>query len=106
LFRTRPCSIVRLGDWKLHQYFEDGGLELYNLRDDVGEADNLADKVPEKTRALLERLERWRKTIGAPVPSEPNPEYDADAEAAAIKARKGPQQGRKGKKRKQDRKAA
>ena len=38
LFRSRPCSIVRKGDWKLHQYFEDGALELYNLKDDIGEA--------------------------------------------------------------------
>ena len=28
-FRTRPGSVVRYGDWKLHEYFEDGGLELY-----------------------------------------------------------------------------
>jgi arylsulfatase A-like enzyme len=86
LFRTRPCSIIRLGDWKLHQYFEDGGLELYNLKDDVSEKRNLAREMPEKTRELLQRLERWRKKVGAPVPSEPNPEYDAAKEAAAIKA--------------------
>jgi arylsulfatase A-like enzyme len=90
LFRTRPCSIIRLGDWKLHQYFEDGGLELYNLRDDVGETTNLAGQMPEKTGELLRRLEAWRERIGAPVPSEPNPEYDAEAEAAAIEARRGP----------------
>jgi arylsulfatase A-like enzyme len=87
LFRTRPCSIVRLGDWKLHHYFEDGGLELYDLRDDVGETTNLASRMPEKTRQLLERLQRWRDRIGAPVPVEPNPEYDAEAEAAAVKQR-------------------
>jgi hypothetical protein len=36
LFRSRPCSIIRAGDWKLHHYFEDNGVELYNLRTDVG----------------------------------------------------------------------
>ena len=46
LFRSRPCSIVRLGDWKLHQYFEDGGLELYHLSQDIGETTNLAKKYP------------------------------------------------------------
>ncbi len=86
LFRTRPCSIIRLGDWKLHQYFEDGGLELYNLRDDAGETTNLASTMPEKTQTLLKRLEAWRENIGAPVPSEPNPAFDVKAEAAAIKA--------------------
>jgi len=89
LFRTRPCSIVRLGDWKLHQYFEDGGLDLYNLRDDVGETTNLAQRMPQKTRELLRRLETWRAEIGAPVPTEPNPQYEAQAEAAALKAGRG-----------------
>ena len=89
LFRTRPCSIIRVGDWKLHQYFEDGGLELYNLRDDLSEATNLAERMPEKTQELLRRLEKWRKEIGAPVPTEANPEYNAEAEAEAIKAKRG-----------------
>jgi arylsulfatase A-like enzyme len=101
LFRTRPCSIIRLGDWKLHQYFEDGGLELYNLREDIGETNNLAQKTPDKTRELLDRLQQWRNDIGAPVPSEPNPAYDADAEAAAIEAARRGGGGRKGEGRKQ-----
>lgn len=86
LFRSRPCSIIRVGDWKLHQYFEDGGLELYNLRNDVGETRNLAKSMSEKTAELVARLEGWREGIGAPVPSALNAEFDAAAEA---KARKG-----------------
>jgi len=89
LFRTRPCSIIHLGDWKLHQYFEDGGLELYNLANDVAETTNLAKKMPDKTRELLTRLETWQKTVGAPIPSEPNPNYNPAAEAAAFKAKRG-----------------
>ena len=89
LFRTRPCSIIRLGDWKLHQYFEDGGLELYNLASDDAETTNLAEKMPDKTRELLTRLEVWQKAVGAPIPSEPNPDYNPVAEAAAIKAQSG-----------------
>ena len=27
LFRTRPGSVIRKGDWKLHYYFEDNGVE-------------------------------------------------------------------------------
>ena len=84
LFRSRPCSVIRLGDWKLHQYFEDGGLELYNLRDDIGEQTDLAKAKPDKTQALLKRLEAWREEIRAPIPTEANPAYDADAEAQAI----------------------
>jgi len=84
LFRTRPCSIVRVGDFKLHEYFEDGGLELYNLREDIREQNNLAQSMPEKTAELHAVLKKWRQEIGAPVPNEPNPKFDAQAEAAAI----------------------
>lgn len=84
LFRSRPCSIIRVGDFKLHQYFEDGALELYNLKEDIGESTNLATQLPEKAQELLTQLEDWRKQIGAPVPVEPNPKYDAAAERAAI----------------------
>lgn len=84
LFRSRPCSIIRKGDWKLHQYFEDGGVELYNLVDDIGEANDLSKKREDKTRELLGDLEQWREDIHAIVPSEPNPKYDAAKEAEAI----------------------
>ena len=74
-FRTRPGSVVRLGDWKLHEYFEDGGLELYNLKDDVGEKNNLAASQPDTTRKLHLLLNEWRKATNAPVPRESNPQY-------------------------------
>lgn len=94
LFRTRPCGIVRLGDWKLHQYFEDGGLELYNLKSDVGETTNLATKNAAKTKELFAVLKQWQKTIGAPIPTERNPAFDEAAHAAALAGKKA-----KGKKR-------
>ena len=87
LFRSRPCSIIRVGDWKLHQYFETGDLELYNLKRDIGETRNLAKSMSEKTKELLARLEGWREGIGAPVPTELNPEFDAQAEAKARKVK-------------------
>lgn len=84
LFRSRPCSIVRVGDWKLHEYFEDGGLELYNLKDDIGESNNLTKSNPAKTTELHKLLKNWRKEIKAPVPTAANPKYDPEAEAKAI----------------------
>jgi len=84
LFRSRPCSIIRYGRWKLHQYFEDGGLELYDLDSDIGETRNLADELPDRSRELLAKLESWRQRVKAPIPTEPNPTYDAAAEAEAI----------------------
>lgn len=77
LFRTRPGSAVRLGDWKLIQYFENNDLELYNLKEDSSEQNNLAESVPVKINQLLEVLEEWRNETNAPVPKELNPEYNA-----------------------------
>ena len=99
LFRSRPCGIIRHGDWKLHEYFEDGTLELYNLRDDISETKNLAKTNSEKTKELHDMLKAWRKDIKAPVPSEPNPQFDTEAEAAA-RAGKGERKKRKREKKK------
>ncbi|MCA8990158.1 MAG: sulfatase, partial [Planctomycetaceae bacterium] len=39
---TTPVGAIRMGDWKLLEYFEDGRVELYHLTDDLGEQHNLA----------------------------------------------------------------
>lgn len=75
-FRTRPGSVIRYGDWKLHEYFEDGDLELYNLKEDIGEQNNLVDKYPEKAKQLHNRLKKWRQKVNAPVPKKLNPKYE------------------------------
>lgn len=84
LYRSRPCSIIRHGRWKLHQYFEDGAIELYDLETDIGESRNLATVNPEKARELLAELTRWQKDIKAPIPNQRNPRYDPEAEAKAL----------------------
>lgn len=76
LFRTRPGSTVRYKNWKLHHYFEDNALELYNLDDDLGERNNLVDSNPKKANELYNLLETWRLEVNAPVPTKLNPEYD------------------------------
>jgi arylsulfatase A-like enzyme len=75
VFRTRPGSAIRLGDWKLIQYFENNDIELYNLKKDISEKNNLAESNPAKRNELLSKLENWRKETHAPVPMEMNPEY-------------------------------
>jgi len=75
LFRTRPGSAIRLGEWKLIQYFENNDIELYNLNDDISEKNNIAETNPEKVNELLCMLEEWRKETNAPVPKELNPEF-------------------------------
>jgi len=86
LFRSRPCGVIRVGDWKLHEAFEDGHLELYNLRQDIGETKNLAAKNRKKTAELLGLMKQWRSRINAPIPTAKNPAFDAKAEAEAIQA--------------------
>ena len=46
-----PAGAVRDGDWKLIEWYEDGSLELFNLRDDLGEKNNLAAKEPQRVQA-------------------------------------------------------
>nr|WP_299074471.1 sulfatase [uncultured Allomuricauda sp.] len=83
LFRTRPGSVIISGNWKLHHYFEDNKMELYNLKTDVGETKNLVDEYPEKAKELYKKLEDWRISTQAPIPSEKNLYYDATFEAKA-----------------------
>lgn len=75
LFRTRPGSVIRSGRWKLHHYFEDDGLELYDLKKDTGERSNLAIQKRAKAQKLLKKLDAWRSSTDAPVPRELNPAY-------------------------------
>ena len=85
LFRARPCGVIRDGDWKLIEYFEDGRIELFNLKDDIGENHDLASQNADKAGELHTKLKAWRKATEAPVPTVRNPDYDRNIEAAAIK---------------------
>jgi hypothetical protein len=51
-------------------------VELYNLKEDMGEKNNLAEAEPEKLNELLKILEDWRLKTNAPVPTELNPEFN------------------------------
>ncbi|MCX6955682.1 MAG: sulfatase [Verrucomicrobia bacterium] len=84
-WRTTPVSLIHAGDWKLMEYLEDGRLELYNLRDDLGEARNLATAMPEKTGELHARLVAWRAAVKAPMPAK----NDGAAAPDGAKKKKG-----------------
>ena len=78
--RATPSSAVRAGDWKLIEFFEEGGsFELYNLKQDPNEERDLSAKNPEKTEELRQILKDWQRTTGAALPSGPNPAFDANA---------------------------
>ncbi len=71
---TTPVSALRAGDWKLLQYYEDGRVELYHLAEDLGEAEDLSARLPDKARMLRERLNAWLSSASAQLPV-PNPGY-------------------------------
>lgn len=82
-FRTRPASTIRSGDFKLHQFYEDGRVELYNIRADIGETKDLAKSNPSKTKELKDKLEAWKQKTSAPVPTQLNPEYAPGGSASS-----------------------
>ena len=69
-----PSGAVRAGDHKLIEWYETGDVELYDLASDEGERINLAQRLPERARELTGRLQRWRRRVGAEMPT-PNPDW-------------------------------
>lgn len=88
-----PGGAVRDGDWKLIEWYEDGALELFNLRDDPSERDNRALAEPERLRRLHRRLQEWRADVGARMPT-PNPAFPAARPTGPPAARARPAAGR------------
>ena len=93
-WRTTPVGIIQSGDWKLMEFFEDHRLELYNLKSDIGETQNLAAVQSEKAKELHAEMIAWRERIGAKMPTPNTP-------TEAPKTMKGKGKGKgKGKKKK------
>ena len=67
---NRPSGAIRMGRWKLMEWFEDGAVELYDLDADPGEREDLSATEPEIVRELLDRLRSWRAEVGANMPRE------------------------------------
>lgn len=94
-----PYSAVRDGDWKLIHFFEDDRVELYNLKDDLGEKTDLAGSNEKKTSELRVKLTAWRTAVGAQLPTR-NPNHDParelEAEGAAKQKNAGSKEKQKG----------
>jgi arylsulfatase A-like enzyme len=71
-----PYSIIRSGNWKLIKHYEDESFELYNLKNDLSEENDLSKKKPERVKELNTKLVDWLKETGAKL-TKPNPNYDA-----------------------------
>ena len=69
-----PSGAIREGHMKLIEFFEDGRLELYNLKDDLSETNDLAADNPELVERLHGKLKAWREEVDAKMPIV-NPNY-------------------------------
>ena len=79
----KPASAIREGDYKLIEWYEetllglDNQINLYNVRKDVGETIDLADKMPEKAASMRKKLHEWRRAVNAQEMII-NPDYDPE----------------------------
>lgn len=69
-----PGSSIRMGDYKLIEFFEDGRLELYDLKNDISETRDLSSQLPELAQRMQVKLAQWREHVEARIP-EPNPDF-------------------------------
>jgi hypothetical protein len=53
------------GDWKLIWWYEDDRFELYNIKHDIGEKNNLATQQPERLRLMKQKLNNWLEAMDA-----------------------------------------
>ena len=82
-YRSNLPEAIRLGDWKLRE-FKKNGPELYNLRHDIGETNNLAAMNPEKVAQFRE----LRDTYDAQIKANARPAWNAAKPSAAAKTAK------------------
>ena len=69
IYGASPVGGVRQGDYKLIQCLEDMHFELYKVSEDMGETEDLADKMPGKVKELAALLHDWRKEVDARMPT-------------------------------------
>ena len=92
-----PGSAIRVGDWKLVESYEYETVELYNLKDDPGELNDLFEEQPQRAKKLQETMHAYFAEVGAGMPVA-NPNYDPEW---AEKQRKRQEERRKKQKKQQ-----
>ena len=60
-----PGGAIRVGDFKLLERYEDGRVHLYNLKDDIGEQNDLGEQHPQRVVEMRDALHRWYVDTGA-----------------------------------------
>jgi len=64
----RSSDVIRNGDYKLIEFFDDQTVELYNVVSDVGEENDLSTTMPKKVAELQRDLAAWRANVGVVAP--------------------------------------
>lgn len=82
-----PGAAIRVGDWKLIEFYEFQKVELYNIKADIGEKNDLSKKNPKKVKQLRVKLAQWQKEMNAKMPPA-NPAFDPDAKFVSQPANK------------------
>lgn len=62
-WRMANQKAVRSGDWKLIFNNQSDDYELYNLKNDIGETNNIASKYPDMVHQLKLKLEVWEEEV-------------------------------------------
>ncbi|MCY2981729.1 MAG: sulfatase [Planctomycetota bacterium] len=87
-----PHSAIRLGNLKLIHFYEDDRVALFDLAIDIGERNDLAQRMPQDTQMLKGRLDQYLIAINAQLPT-PNPNFDPSQPVAPRKGGKNGKQG-------------
>jgi hypothetical protein len=66
--KVRPHGIMRSGDWKLIEYYTTGQKLLFNLKQDIGETENLAKKYPDRVDRMSRELHEHLNAVDAEMP--------------------------------------
>lgn len=66
--KNRPGSAIRSGNLKLIRFYDDETIEMYDLENDISEANNLAESRPEEAARLASRLDDWLDSVQASRP--------------------------------------
>jgi arylsulfatase A len=60
----------------LIHFYQHDRVELYSVKEDIGERNNLAGKMPQKTAELRKLLDAWLREVDATI-CPLNPEWEA-----------------------------
>jgi arylsulfatase A-like enzyme len=73
-----PAGAIRVGPWKLVERYEQGSVELYNVRQDLEEQNDLAEEYPDRVKRMRQQLHDWYQEVDAkflrPYEDEDDPE--------------------------------